>query len=396
MQTSVTQIKKIYIIAGEISGDRIGAGLINALKKLYGREVQIYGIGGAEMATQGLKSLFPMREISLMGFFEILPHIFKLKKLITQTIEDIQKVNPDVVVTIDSPGFNFRVAKLLKSSSVKTKIIHYVAPSVWAYKEGRAAKCAKLFDHLLTLFPFEVPYFTKYGLDTTCVGHPIFEYDYDRIKKPAFRLKHKIGHEDKLICITPGSRRGEIARHMPILLQVIERLAQNYEELTVGIPAPSIEIANYLKELIDAVDQKVIIVLNEEDKLNLYKSADLVLAKSGTNTLEIAACGTPQIVFYKLNIISWYIIKSMIKVKFASIINIIANKAIIPELLQNDCNVKDLTKLAMDYLRNMDNGKLQVKEAQAILETIGFRQKESANICAAHTIDDVLNKGKLV
>jgi lipid-A-disaccharide synthase len=385
-------VKKIYLIAGEVSGDKIGAALISSLKSLYGREAQFFGVGGPLIEKEGVKSLFPNSIISLMGFFEILPHIFKLKKLIKDTAEDIFKIQPDIVITIDSPGFNFRVAEILRKSNPKFKIVHYVAPSVWAYKEKRAVKCAYLYDHMFALFPFELPYFQKVGLDITCVGHPIFDYDYDRLRSTSFRLKHKIEASTKLICITPGSRKGEIKRHMLILLKVIEKLTKDFEGLTIGIPAPSLEIANFIKSIIGSTDRKIIIVLTDEDKLNLYKAADLALAKSGTNTLEISACGTAQIVFYKLNILTWYALRLMIKVKFASIINIIANREIIPELLQSNFTVESLYKKASEYLKDKKKIEAQVNDAQKTLEIIGFRRKENSSEIAARTVKEILDK----
>jgi lipid-A-disaccharide synthase len=385
-------VKKIYIIAGEASGDKLGAGLMRALKDLYKKEVRFYGAGGPLMTAEGLQSLFPISQISLMGFFEVLPHIFEIKKIIADTVTDIIKTEPDIVITIDSPGFNFRVAKALRDTNPKFKLVHYVAPSVWAYKEERAVKCAAIFDHMLALFPFELPYFEKVGLDITCVGHPIFDFDYDKLRKPAFRLKHNIEPDKKLICITPGSRKGEIARHMPILLRVVGALAREYEGLVVGIPAPSLEIANYIKSLIGTTQQKFIIVLSDEDKMNLYKAADLALAKSGTNTLEISACSTPQIVFYKLNIFSWYLLKLMIKVKFASIINIVAGREIIPELLQSNFTTEALYSKAKEYLQDKKIRDKQLADAEKVLVELGFRKKESSSAIAARAVRDILEE----
>ena len=216
---------KIYIIAGEISGDFIGAKIIQNLKQLHSN-IELLGIGGPQMIETGLKTLFSISEINMMGFFEILPHIFRLKKRIIQTAQNITSHSPDLLITIDSPGFTYRVAKLAKTLNPKLKMVHIVAPSVWAYKPERAAKYAQIYDHLLALLPFEPPYFEQVGLSCTYIGHPIIQQHFYPDKK-SLREEFTIEATTKVISVTPGSRIGEISRHMPVFRKALDIISTN-------------------------------------------------------------------------------------------------------------------------------------------------------------------------
>ena len=227
---------KIYIIAGEPSGDAIGAKIINHIKALSSH-VSFYGIGGQEMQKTGLTSLFPMGNISLFGFLEILPHLFNVIKLINLTVKDILDCKPNIVVTIDSPGFCFRVAKKLKKLNFNTKLIHIVAPTVWAYKPKRAIKFALVYDHLLSILPFEPPLFEKYNLKTTYIGHPVFEQNFDDVDVDLFKKKHNIPNSEKIICVTPGSRKSEIIRLLPIFLSALEKVAREFDVICLTVIA---------------------------------------------------------------------------------------------------------------------------------------------------------------
>lgn len=380
---------EIYLIAGERSGDNIGAGLMQSLKQQY-RQCQFRGVGGDAMIKQGLNSLFPMNKLSLFGFVEVLPHIFTIKKLINQVVADIISSKVTVVITIDSPGFNFRVAQLLRDKKHNVKLVHYVAPTVWAYKEKRAAKCAKLYDCMLTLFPFEVEYFTKYGLASHCVGHPLFDYDYEALPVDKFRQQYNVRSDTRVICITPGSRKGEISRHMPILLTTINNLAARITNFQIFIAAATVEIAKLIQPYVNSNLHKVVIITDAEEKLLLYKTADLAIAKSGTNILEISACNTPVIVFYALNIISWWLLKFMLKIKFASVVNIIAQREIIPEFLQNNFTANALTKQSIIYLEDRQAAQAQLQQIQPILKSLGMGAEAKVSDKAAKIIISLL------
>ncbi len=326
---------KIYLIAGEASGDNIGAKLMKALK-IQNPNVEFYGIGGEKMQEQKMNLLFPAQELSVMGFLEIIPHIFKFIKLIKQTIEDIIRIQPDLVITIDSPGFCFRVAKAIKSKIIG-KLIHYVAPTVWAYKPERAKKIAQIYDHLLVILPFEPEYFLKEGLPTSYVGHPAIE-DLKIQDTKLFREKYNIPETNLLLCLAPGSRKQEIKRLLPVFLDGVAYLSKKIKQkITIAIPT-----RNYLKKTIKEEVTRHrsldIILVDDTDKQTLFSSSDLALAKSGTITTELAFYQMPMVVGYKLNPISHWLLKRMIIAKYATIVNLLADKELVPELLQDKCN----------------------------------------------------------
>src|SRR5579884_2215300 len=205
----------VYIIAGEHSGDLIGAHLMQSLREQSTRHIQFYGVGGDRMAAEGIESLFPYYELSMMGFVEILPYVFNMAVRISQTVDDILAKKPNMIITIDSPGFCFRVVERLRKENLAAHYIHYVAPTVWAYKPERAAKCAKLYDHMLVLLPFEPPYFEKVKLPCTWVGHPVIAETMAG-NAQAFRKKYEIADSTTVFTLLPGSRKGEVERHMPI------------------------------------------------------------------------------------------------------------------------------------------------------------------------------------
>lgn len=374
---------KIYIIAGEPSGDYI-ASLI--MRNLSSHAINFEGIGGPLMIKQGLKSLFPMTEISLMGFLEILPHIFRLKKLLNQTIRDVLNQNPDMLITIDSPGFTYRVAKKVRQYKPNLKILHIVAPTVWAYKEGRALKYARIYNNLFTLLPFEPPYFEKVGLKSTYIGHPILEQEFYSDKQ-ALKNQENITKEVKTLCITAGSRKGEIVRHMPIFVSTLKIIAKKYNNLRVIFVLATSDHEDLLKQYL--VDCNFNFSFST-DRLRSFALADVGLAKSGTNTIEIAASGTPQVVAYKINYFSFLIVKALIKIRYASLINIISNKEIIPEFLQNDCQSEKIALALLELLSNPEKAEEQIQESQKVLKKMGFQSSLRPSEVAATKIWELL------
>jgi lipid-A-disaccharide synthase len=397
---------KLYFIAGENSGDFIGAKIIKAIREsnIQGAETILFsGVGGNQMAEQGVRSLFDFQQINLMGFMEVLPHIRRIKKLIDSTVEDVINNGTDVLVTIDSPGFTFRVAQKVRLLVPGIKLVHIVAPSVWAYKPGRAKKYAKIYDKLLTLFPFEPPYFTAHGLDSVCIGHPILEQQFDVEESSSRRAKrrgdlvtlgvlptHEIAtpitwvrnDDTKIICITPGSRRGEISRHMPVIREALNKLS-NLHKIHAIFVQPNDSHVSYIEEYLKEANLKFSF---STDRQTSFANSDVALAKSGTNTLEIAASGTPMIVGYKLNMLTYMIIKRLVKIKYASIINIIPNKEIIPEYIQSRFTADNIANALNELLSDKTKADKQVQEAQKILKTIGFGSKEVPSQKAAKII----------
>jgi lipid-A-disaccharide synthase len=376
---------KVYIIAGESSGDILGAKLMDALRSQSTDYMDFNGIGGDRMVGHGLHSLFPMADISVMGFAEIVPHIPRVLKRIKQTVNDILKVRPDIVITIDSPGFCCRVAERLQGKGIK--IIHYVAPTVWAYKPKRAAKFARLFNHILLLLPFEAPYFDKVGLANTYVGHPIIE-DY-KIKGDVnkFMTKHKIKATEKVLCVMPGSRITEIKKLMPIFCSALTKIM--FEDVAVR---PVIITVPFLREAINKyswkLPEKTLIIDSPIEKHDVFAASKAALAKSGTGTLELSLARVPLVVTYKISWISYMLVKSFIKVKYANLLNLVKDKEIIPEFMQNKCKPELLANATVQLLKDEIQAKLQVKEAQEALTMLGLGSDMSPSIKAARVVLD--------
>ncbi len=380
---------KLFVIAGEASGDVLGGKLLKNIKDeikdnpdFAGKQLKISGVGGPDLEKEGLKSIFDMSELSLMGFFEIIPHIPKLIRRINQTTQEIIKFQPDIVITIDAPDFCFRVIKKLQQYQISQRIkkIHFIAPTVWAYRAKRAKKIAKLFDLLLVILPFEPPYFKKYGLKTKFIGHPIVE-NYTLIKNSNFREKYKIDTTNKIICLTPGSRIGEIKRIFPEMIKAIQIIQKTHKNLTICLP-----IIARTKGIISKISQNYnfkSIIIDQEDKIELFNNTDLALAKSGTNTLEIALYKIPMIIAYKTNALTYFILRRLVKVKFANIINLILNRELIPEMLQDNCKAEKIAQKLEQLMTNKEKQEEQIKESQEILKTLGLNSKEQPSKKAA-------------
>jgi lipid-A-disaccharide synthase len=372
---------KLYLVAGELSGDFIGSKIINNIK-VSNPEIELMGIGGKKMLDAGLKrSLFNMEDISLFGLFEILPHIFKLKQLINKTVQDILKHKPKVLVTIDSPGFCFRVVEKIKKFAPEIIRIHIVAPSVWAYKPERAIKVADLYNHLLTLLPFEPPLFEKYGLKSSFIGHPIFEQDLSAtsLQIDEFKANNQIVGDS--IALTPGSRVSEIKQHLPVFAQAI---------IDAGLSSVRCIIVlgdDKHKKLIDKLIKKYSLnYFTTDQKVLAFKSAKLVLAKSGTNTLEIAACNKAMIVGYKMNILTWWWLSRLINIKYASLVNIVSNSEILPELIQDKFTVSNLSAKLKELFNDDKAMQNQVNKSLKVVNQMGFNQASKPSLVAANII----------
>lgn len=337
-------MKKIYLIAGEASGDNIAAKLMKQIKNLL-PEVEFYGVGGEKMQAEGIKLLFPSSDIAYMGFLEVLPHLFKIMRKIKQVAGDIEQVNPDMVITIDAPGFSFRVVEKIKKK-IKAKLVHYVAPTVWAYKPDRAKKIAKLYDHLLVILPFEPQYFIDEGLPTTFVGHPAIE-DLEIYPRQEFRNKYHLKDQDFLFCVAPGSRKQEIKTLLPIFLEALNLIDK---KLVIAIPTQQ----RYFNLINSLCKEKEVLIVNETDKLKLFSSCDFCLTKSGTITTELAFYKMPMIVAHKVNNITYWLLKKMIKIRFVTIVNLLADEEIIPELLQENCNPQRIGEEINREMKNLE------------------------------------------
>lgn len=350
-------IKSCYIIAGEVSGDRLGAGIMRELKALN-PDIRFAGVGGPMMQAEGLSSLFAYDELALMGFAEILPKLFHLLGRIESTVENIAFKRPDMIVTIDSPGFNFRVVEKARKANIPGKYVHVVAPTVWAYKEKRAQKCAKLFDHMLVLLPFEPPYFEKVGLPATFIGHPTVAKNQPAGDGAAFRKRHRIPADRKVIALLPGSRINEVKRHIALMAQVMDEVAREFPDPIIISSAPP-HIREMLSEFFQVSPYRNILTFKPEEKMDAFSAADVALVKSGTVSLEMAYAGTPMVVMYKVSAITAWMVKHMIKIPYVSLINILLKQMVIPEYLQHDATVDKLSKHLNMLLRSQNECQAQ-------------------------------------
>lgn len=377
--------KKFFIIAGEASGDLLGSKLIAELK-LQNSQSEFIGVGGKLMQEQGLISIFPMEELSVMGFLEVVPHIAKLLRRIKQTAEIIEQEKSDFLITIDSPDFCFRVVKKLKN--FRGKKIHLIAPSVWAYRPKRAEKISKLYDLLLAILPFEPPYFEKYGLKTVFIGHPIVEnvpdFSAKELENSKFRKKYSIKEDDVVICITPGSRNGEVKKIFPEFIGAINLLVEKIPNLKIVIPLVD-KTRNLVSQMAKNLKTEYFLI-EKEEKNSAFFATNFALAKSGTNTVELSLYRIPMIVAYKINFLTHFIVKKMVKIKFANLINLILNKELIPEMLQNNCESKQISHCLEKLILDKNFAQKQISESLAALKLMRLESSENPSKKAAMEI----------
>ncbi len=358
------KIPHVYIVAGEPSGDRLGARLIAAVRRKTGDKVKLSGIGGPEMEAQGLKSYFPMSELTGMGFLEILPKLPNIVRRIKDTVTHILSNKPDVVITIDIPDFSFRVAKRLRGKNIP--LIHYVAPSVWAWKPSRAKKIAAIIDHLLTLLPFEPAYFTREGLVSSFVGHPVIESGADQGDGINFRTRHNIPTEAKVLCLLPGSRQNEVVRILPVLKDTVQLL--NYANLHLVMPTTAAVKAEVCNQL-ESWDKIPIVVSSDRDKFAAFSASNCGIAASGTVSLELAIAGVPHVTVYKVNWLTAVIARRMVRTPYVNLINILLDREVVPELIQEACKSDIIASYISSYLIDSNAAKAQINSFnQAIIQ----------------------------
>lgn len=324
---------RIYVIAGEPSGDILGGRLLSALKEATGGEIEFAGVGGDMMQREGLQSLFPMIELSVIGVAEIVPRLFHLFGRMRETATAIRKFRPDAIVTIDAPAFCFGVLRRLRTRNCPR--IHYVAPSVWAWRSWRVKKFARVFDHLMTLLPFEAPYFEKAGLKTSFVGHPVLESAQDA-DGARFRKVHDVPDNGPLLCVLPGSRSGEIGRHLEPFGDAVVLLQGRIPALWVVIPTLPVHAATIRDAVVDW-PCPVVVIDREGEKYDAMAAADFALAASGTVALELALTRTPSVIAYRLNPLTHAIVSRMVKIRFMSLVNLLIDREAQPELVQDSC-----------------------------------------------------------
>ncbi len=361
---------KIFLIAGENSGDALGASLMKSLSAKTDGRVEYLGVGGPEMSAQGLNSLFPMTDLAVMGVFEVLPRLPNLLKRMRETADAIDKLKPDVVVSIDAPDFCFRVIKKLRKRANRVPVVHYVAPTVWAWRPGRAAKVAKFLDHLLCLLPFEPPYFHREGLDATFVGHPVVTGSLGQGEGGAFRQRHDIKTDAPVLCVLPGSRQGEVSRLLDVFGEAAERLASQYPGLRIVIPAVP-HLQDHIRQTIAAWDVSATVV-GQDEKADAYAASDVGLAASGTVTLELALAKLPHIIGYRVNALTAFIGRMLIKTPYANLINICLGREAVPEFIMESCTADNLARELARLLDDEGARTAQLSAANDALVQLGL------------------------
>lgn len=376
--------KKIFLIAGEISGDLLGGALMRDIKIVQdmldsGEDVEFYGVGGNDMQAQSLQSIFPMNDLSVMGLFEVIKHFPRLRKRFNQTVNAILDVNPDVLVTIDAPDFGLRIAKKIKKLRPYIRCVHYVAPTVWAWRPKRAEKISRFLDGVMCLFPFEPKYFTPHGLRAAFVGHPLLNIIPEKFDKSAFCAAHGLDETKPILCVLPGSRVREIESLADVIAGTIDAIHANNPDTQVIIPTMP-HVQKYLQPLQGKA--KIFVPKDAAEKYNAFAASDVALHASGTVALELALCGTPMVTIYKMSSFTAWVARRMLKTQFANLVNILLQYPVVPELLQDDANVKQVSEMTRALLGNKALNDLQRDELAKIRTFL----KEETPQAAAHFV----------
>jgi lipid-A-disaccharide synthase len=380
--------QKIWMLAGEASGDVLGARLILALRAQR-ENLQFCGVGGPRMEQTGFESLFPMRDLAVMGLAEILPRLRSLNRRLEQAASDIENQKPDLVVTIDSPGFALRLLAKIKPFGVRR--IHYVGPQVWAWREHRVRRFPGLWDELLCLLPFEVDFFARHGVPAIFVGHPVLQSGAGEGNAARFRARHNLAEETKIVVLMPGSRRTEAPRLMPVFGKAMALLALDVPSLLPVIPsAPA--VADVVTAAAADWPIKPLILTELSDKHDAYAAAGAALTKSGTSTLELALASVPMAVTYRVNPLTAALARRLIRVKHVAMVNLLAGREIVPELLQQDCTAEKLRAVMRTLLTDHAAAQAQRAAFATIMQGLQAPAGTPAD-AAAHAVLDLLDRG---
>ncbi len=349
--------KKIFVITGEVSGDILASKIIDHIDI---KKIDIKGIVGTSLKNKGIDGPFENKEITFFGITDVIKNIFYIRRKIYQTVEYIESFNPNIVFSIDSPDFVFQVIKKIKErKKIQTKFFHFVAPTIWAWRESRGHNIRKLIDKIYLLFKFEKKFFDKYFINNQFVGHPFFEnFDF---------TQNNFDINKKIISFCPGSRKKEIDTFMPIFLQIIKNYNNRFKYHFAVTKETEGIVQKYLNKF-----KNITFFINVDEKLKIeyFKNSIITIAKSGTISLDLCKLQVPFITIYKLSRINYFIIKPFVKVKYVNIINIIANKEIIPEFIQGNCNSKKIILKLEEFLKNKEKLKKLVNDYSIILNEL--------------------------
>ena len=369
-------MKKIFVLTGEPSGDILASKVITQLKSSRS-DIEYLSVGGEHLKALGIKSLYDLKEVTYLGFTKVLLNVFKIKSKINETVKEILKFKPDILFSVDSPDFTLRVAKEVKKRDPKIKTVHFVAPQIWVWREHRVKKLKSFLDHVLLLFPFEKKYFDKEGIQSTFTGHPLLE-EYGRSKVDISQI---IKGNKKIFSIFPGSRLSEIKILIPILFKFVKKMNKKYKDIFFIFHSTSEHVKTLQNLLLKQDFKNCGAIADEKIKSYVLKSSVFAVAKSGTISLEICNLKIPSIIIYKMGMINFFIIKILVKVKFANIINIAANEEVIPELLQSKCNSQNIYNYVDKLLADKNALEKQIAKSQEIIRN--FKTEKSTEIASA-------------
>ena len=375
-------MKKIFILTGEPSGDKLASKVITKLKN-SNPDIEYLSVGGEYLKALGIKSLYDLEEVTYLGFTKVLLNVFKIKKKINETVSRIIEFNPDILFSVDSPDFTLRVAKKVKRLKPNIKTIHFVSPKVYVWRENRVKHLKNFLDHILLLFPFEKKYFDKENINSTFTGHPLL----DEQENSKIDISQIIKKDKKIFSIYPGSRLSEINVLTPVLFEFVRLMNEKYTNMFF-IFHSTFEHSQLIKNLLTKENFKNCEVVSDEKiKSQVLKQSIFAVAKSGTISLEICNAKIPSIIIYKMNSINFFIVKLLVKVKFANIINIAANEEIIPELLQSKCNSKNIFNTVDGLLINQHALEKQITKSQEII--VKFKTDKSSEIASSVLLNNL-------
>ena len=384
---ATTTIKTVMLVAAEASGDLLGAGLMAQLKAQAPQvDWRFVGVGGARMAEHGVKSPFDIAELSILGLVEGLKAYGRVMRRVRDTAALAAAEKPDAVVLIDSWGFTLRVAHAIRKLMPGVPLIKYVGPQVWAMRPGRAKTLARSVDLLLALHPMDAPYFEREGLKTVVVGNPALNVDFSRSDPAAFRASLGLGADDPLLLVLPGSRPSEIRRLMPVFREVMLRLGRERPGLTMAIPvADTVRAA--VEDATRDLPLRFTLIGNEADKYAAMRAADLALACSGTVSTELALAGCPMVIAYRMEPLTWWIVKHYSTLRHATLFSTVAGKRIAPEFIQDDCTADNLLAEVERLLDDRAARAAQTAEQYAALDLMGRGQKPPAEKAARAVLE---------
>lgn len=377
----------IYLMAGEASGDVLGARLMAALRQRR-PDVEFAGVGGERMEVAGLRSLFPMRDLSLMGLLEVVPNLRRLAGRMAEAEADILRRRPAAVVTIDAPSFTLRLASRVRPQGVR--VVHYVAPQVWAWRPWRVAKLRERVDLILALLPFEPEFFERAGVPVRFVGHPVVESGVDGGDAARFRAAHGIGAAERPVVVMPGSRRGEVGRLLSVFGEALRLAAREVPELRPVLPvAAPVEEAVRVGTAGWVVPP--VLLRDAEARRDAYAAAGAGLIKSGTSSLEMAVAGVPHVIGYKVNPVTAAIVRRLIEVPHASLVNLLAEREVVPERLQENCTPGRLAAEVVRLLREPEAAAAQREAFAGVLAMLRPARGLAPSEAAADAVLEVVN-----